>query len=143
MHPHIRRAVAWVLNNPSTADGKHNDPTVAKAWTFTTSWGYDSMIFVNTNPYRSTDPKAARMPSELALRANDAWLAHAMKHSQLTVCGWGDKANPELAKRALLVVHALGPVHALRITKQGNAQHPLYLPGNLTPTIWNPEKWLH
>lgn len=141
--PRINEAVAWVLNNPSTADAKANDPTVAKAWKYTTDWGFESMIFVNTNPHRSTDPALARVPPFWAQLNNDRWLIHAMRHSKVVVCGWGDKANPELAKRAVTVAHALGPLSALRVTKQGNPQHPLYLPGNLKPIVWNPEKWLH
>lgn len=139
----VRRAVAWVLNNPSTADADNDDPTVRRAWAFSTSWGYDSMIFVNTNPHRSTNPKLARVPPESVLEANDDWLRHAITGVETVICGWGDKANPDLARRAVRVMHSLGPLHALRITKAGSPQHPLYLPGNLTPTLWNPERWLH
>jgi len=140
---HVKRAIGWVLNNPSTADGEHNDPTVAKAWAFSTAWGYDSMVFVNTNPYRSTDPKLAKMPPEEVLVQNDEWLRTIMTSTLMVVCGWGDKANPELARRAVIVMHELGPLHALKVTKSGNPGHPLYLPGDLKPTLWNPDKCLH
>lgn len=143
LRPVTERVCAWVLNNPSTADGEENDPTVAKAWKFSTSWGYDCMIFLNTNPHRSTDPKAAKMPPPEVLQGNDLWLSRAMHACQLVICGWGDKANWELTQRAVNVMHTLGPLHALRITKQGNPQHPLYLPGDLKPIPWSPDKWLH
>lgn len=139
----VQRACAWILNNPSTADGESDDPTVRRAWGFTRAWGYDGMIFANVNPFRATNPKDAKSPPEIIQLANDDWLREAMRVTQLVVCGWGDKANPVLAERAVHVMHMLGPLHALRITKQGNPQHPLYLPGNLTPQLWRPAKWLH
>lgn len=139
----VQRSCAWVLNNPSTADGIEDDPTVRRAWVFSRTWGYDGMIFVNVNPFRATDPKSAKTPPDVIQQANDEWLCEAMRVTQLVVCGWGDKANPGLAERAVHLMHSRGPLHALRVTKQGNPQHPLYLPGNLTPQPWRPEKWLH
>lgn len=139
----VQSACAWVLNNPSIADGQTDDPTVRRAWAFTRDWGYDSMVFVNTNPYRSTNPSAAGEPPEYIQAINDKWLREVMMSCQMVVCGWGDKANPKLTGRAVRIMHEIGPLHALRITMSGNPQHPLYLPGNLTPTLWSPEKWLH
>lgn len=136
------RWVAWVLNNPSTADHEHDDPTVRRAWAFTQAWGYNGMMFVNTNPHRCTNPKAQRMPGPRELAFNDAYLMEAMTHCKLTVCGWGDGALPELVRRTALTLHACGPLHALRVTKSGNPTHPLYLPGNLQPQPWKPNKWL-
>lgn len=136
------RWVAWVLNNPSTADHETDDPTVRRAWAFTESWGYNGMMFVNTNPHRSTNPSAQRMPNAQVLAYNDAYLMEAMSQCQLTVCGWGGNAIPELVARTVRILHTCGPLHALRITKQGNPTHPLYLPGNLQPKPWIPTKWL-
>src|ERR1700760_1997419 len=130
------RWVAWVLNNPSTADHDTDDATVRRAWAFTESGGYNGMFFVNTNPYRSTDPRGQRLPPAQVLAYNDAYLIECMAQCQLTVCGWGDGAMPELVKRAALVLHACGPLHALRVTKSDNPTHPLYLPGNLQPQPW-------
>lgn len=130
--------VAWVLNNPSTADALTDDPTVRKCWKFTRAWGFASMMFVNTNPHRATDPKAARMPPEEVLVANDSWLQLAASNWPYVIAAWGDKANPVLAQRAINVIHPLGPLHAMRVTKAGNPQHPLYLPGSTLPQIWKP-----
>lgn len=133
--------VAWGLNNPSIADSDIDDPTVLRGWDFTKRWGYGAMIFVNVNPWRSTNPLLAQMPEESVQTVNDQWLRHAMHISGMFVCGWGDKADTELAKRAFDVLHSEGPVYALRITKAGNPQHPLYLPGITMPTIWKGERY--
>lgn len=137
--------VAWVLNNPSTADADIDDPTSRRCWAFTQAWGYGNMMIVNTNPFRATDPVRARnsMPHERILVANDSWLRYAQGQSPLVVCGWGDKANPELALRAVKVLHAVGPLHVLGVTQAGNPRHPLYQPGDLKPTLWRPTACLH
>lgn len=136
------RWVAWVLNNPSTADHDVDDATVRRAWAFTQAWGYNGMYFVNTNPYRSTNPHAQKMPPSDVLAFNDSFLIDCMSQCQLTVCAWGGNAMPELVRRAVLILHGCGPLHALRVTKAGNPTHPLYLPGNLQPQQWTPNKWL-
>lgn len=133
--------VSWVLNNPSTADGINDDPTVRKAWKYTRGWGYGAMLFVNTNCYRSTHPELALYPSDYVMMQNDGWLRHAMDISALTICGWGDRANDALAKHAFEIMHELGPLHAMRITKDGNPQHPLYLASTCEPNLWKGEKY--
>jgi hypothetical protein len=101
------------------------------------------MHVVNTNPYRCTEPKHALMPPDNVLEVNDKWLAEIHTHSAITMCAWGDKANPALVERAVRILHPLGALFALRVMKNGNPQHPLYLPGTLTPQLWKPEKWIH
>lgn len=133
--------VSWGLNNPSTADGLLDDPTVRRCWAFTRAWGYGAMMFVNTNPFRATNPAMCQTPDSYVMMMNDGWLRHAMEISAITVCGWGDKANPELAQHAFEVMHVLGPLHALRITKAGNPQHPLYLASTCTPILWRGERY--
>lgn len=143
-HEHLHPGcIAWVLNNPSTADHEVDDPTVRKCWAYTLRWGFGRMMFVNTNPYRATDPKRAKFPEEQILLANDSWLAYAVSQCPYVVAAWGDKANPELARRAVNVIHQLGPLHAMRVTQAGNPQHPLYLPADTEPKLWTPTKGLN
>lgn len=135
--------VLFICNNPSTADGEFDDPTVRRLWGFTRAWGLNSFQLANTNCYRSTDPKGALVPPENVLSINDGWLRSLHTRSAFTVCAWGDKANPTLVERTVRLLHPLGPLHALRVTKAGNPQHPLYLPANSMPNVWKPEKWIH
>lgn len=139
--PRLSGFVAWVLNNPSIADGDIDDPTVKRGWGYTRAWGYGAMIFLNTNCWRATNPAMAQTPDAGVMWSNDQWLRHGMEISALTICGWGDKADPILARHTWEVLHPLGPLHALRVTMSGNPQHPLYLPGNLTPQIWKGERY--
>lgn len=136
------RWVGWILNNPSTADHETDDATIRRVWAFSQAWGYNSVYVVNTNPYRSTNPRTQKMPIDIALAENDSFLLNCMAQCSLVVCGWGDGAMPELVKRAVPILHGSGPLHALRVTGSGNPSHPLYLPGNLQPQTWTPTKWL-
>ena len=136
------RWVGWVLNNPSTADHDVDDATVRRAWAFTQSWGYNGMLFVNTNPYRCTNPSAQKMPPAHILAYNDGYIIECMSQCQLVVAAWGGNAMPELVQRAVRVLHACGPLHALTVLSSGNPGHPLYLPSKLQPQPWKPTKWL-
>jgi hypothetical protein len=139
--PVHRGYVVFIFNNPSIAGGDVDDPTVRRGWGYTRAWGYGAMMYLNTNPWVSTNPALARTPDSGVLDANDQWLRHAQEISAITVCGWGDKADPVLARRAWEVLHVAGPLHALRVTTSGNPQHPLYLPKALIPQIWKGERY--
>ena len=128
--------VLFGLNNPSTADAEIDDQTVRKCWSYVRGWGYHRMVFVNTNPHRSTDPDSAIVPPEAILAENDAHLKFAAAEAELIICAWGTKARPELVARALRVLRCQKPLHILELSKAGIPKHPLYLKGNLQPTLW-------
>jgi hypothetical protein len=79
----------FLLANPSTADGEVDDATVRKCWGYTRRWGYESMVFVNTNPFRSTDPKACTVPPERILQNNFSHIFEASADADVFVgvCG--------------------------------------------------------
>jgi hypothetical protein len=135
--------ICWALNNPSKADANEDDPTVNKLWRYTLDWGYQCMTLVNTNPYRATNPMAAMIPPEGTLSVNDLYLINEASAAAMIICAWGDKADKALARRALATLAPIKPLYAMRITKAGNPQHPLYLPGDTKPQLWSPERWLH
>ena len=46
----------WLMLNPSTADGTHDDPTIKRCINFTRAWGYPGFVVVNLYPFRSPSP---------------------------------------------------------------------------------------
>ena len=130
----------FVLNNPSKADAKIDDPTVRRGWAFTRAWDYHRMIFANVNPYRSTDPKSALIPPENILAENDTHLRFAAAEADLIICAWGTKANPQLAARAFRVLYLQKPLHVIELSKDGIPKHPLYLKRDMQPIRWRVEK---
>lgn len=129
-------SVLFVMNNPSTADAEIDDPSVKRCIAFARAWGYPKLTVGNTNPTRSTDPSLATVPPESALMDNDLHLMSQALRADLVIVGWGDAAHPILATRALEILRSLTPVHHLGLTKAGNPRHPLYLKGDLKPTLW-------
>ena len=49
--------LAWIMLNPSTADGTDDDPTMGKVMEFTRLAGYGCCVVVNAFPFMATDPK--------------------------------------------------------------------------------------
>jgi hypothetical protein len=126
----------FVMNNPSTADAKEDDPTIRRVKGFAAAWGFSKIYVANTNPYRATDPKAAQVPPEDVLALNDQWIGKLSRQVQWVVAAWGGKANRALAERALTVIRRFRPVHAIALSKDGQPKHPLYLPGDSQPFVW-------
>ena len=137
LFPAANQTVVFVLNNPSVADAEIDDNTVKKCWRYAQRWEYRRMVFVNTNPWRSTDPKFAREPSDEAAAENDTYLQGAVADANLVVCAWGSKARQHLVHRAIKVIAALDVnLCYLELAKDGSPKHPLYLPGYLEPKPW-------
>lgn len=135
--------VAFVALNPSTADGETDDPTLAKLVRYGRAWGYGALVLVNLYPWRATDPrdlwKAEDAGEDVEGDVSGIYLAlDAAEDSRLVVACWGAaeraQARGDQMARALLDV---GSVHCFTTTKSGAPGHPLYLPGDLTPTPWN------
>lgn len=76
---HSRRLV-FVLLNPSTADGRTDDPTVRRCTAFARDWGYEGVVLVNLFAIRGADPRAV------------------FAHRRMVVNG---KKGPSLAPRAV------------------------------------------
>lgn len=133
----LHRTVVFALNNPSTADAESDDNTSRKGWSYARYWDCHHLIFVNTNPFRSTDPDGAELPPESVLQQNDSWLLHAALQADIVVCAWGVAARPALAARAAALLGAVAPLHYLELANNGTPKHPLYLKGDLKPQVWH------
>jgi hypothetical protein len=127
---------AFLLNNPSVADADREDNTSRRGIGYTIGWGYARMIFANSNPYRSTNPRYARIPPEDVLAENDRHLVRIAKAAEIVVCAWGDKVNPTLARRAIEVVSSHAPLYYLALSERRIPRHPLMLKKTLRPILW-------
>lgn len=134
--------VVWVMLNPSTADATRDDPTVRRCVAFARAWGRGGVIVVNLFAWRATSPdalvEAHRRGVDVVGPDNDRHLLDAARGRNLVVAAWG--ARGSLAGRAARVRELLrgAPLALLRRTKSGEPEHPLYLPGALTPQPLEP-----
>jgi hypothetical protein len=137
----LLQPITFVMLNPSTADAHVDDPTIRRCIGFAKSWGYSSLSVVNLFAFRATDPKALREAGKTRdvigpeTKVTLDWVLH---NSRLVVAAWG--AAPWAQKRAREVMNYFVSVdfHCIRKTKLGAPEHPLYLPGDLKPTMFRP-----
>lgn len=129
--------VLFIMLNPSTADGTHNDPTIRRCISFAKFWGYGGINVGNLFALKSSDPKALLTDADPIGPDNFShvnWMAY---QCELIVYAWG---NGNLIKR---LDHAkfINRLNAIKVPKSfielsfdGTPKHPLYLKGNLNPT---------
>lgn len=142
----------WLMLNPSAAGGKNNprprfkpapdnlDPTLRRCRAFSRDFGCGG--FYVANLFTLIDPNPAALASEDPLDLGaDAEPLRRIAALDRVVCAWG--AEPRAVARAAVVLRdildpARIPLLALKLTKDGHPQHPLYLPGHLRPSPWSP-----
>lgn len=118
--------------NPSRADAKVNDPTVAALTHFATSWGYGGFRIVNLYAFRAPKPKTMWMAPE-AMRVgpeNGAHLQSAIEyaraHGAKLLVAWG--CGGEIGERDLWFINrAISQgvsLICLGQTKGGHPKHP-------------------
>jgi hypothetical protein len=130
------RLLLLLMLNPSTAGEVVNDPTVERGERRARMLGYDGLLVANIFAYRATDPAALKTATDPVGPENDLHIITAANRAALIVCAWG--AHGKLRGRAGAVLGLLDgyPLHYLKLTKDGEPSHPLYLPYNLEPQLW-------
>lgn len=136
-----RPPVNFILLNPSTADAIKPDPTMTRCVNYARAWDKDGIVITNLFAFRSSEPRDLRSALDPIGPQNDLDLITSAHNSCLIVCGWG--ADPFAEDQACKVKGMLrergyaNKTHVLRLTKSGAPGHPLYLPKNLTPQVWD------
>jgi hypothetical protein len=133
------RLVLWIMLNPSTADGGTDDQTIRKCRKFTESWGYDGFRVVNLYAWRATDPDELWSAEDPTGPDNEKHILQWADDAALIVCAWGRPGPKEFRPKTIheLLTNKGHKLHYLRLNKDGNPGHPLYLPGALTPQEWS------
>lgn len=132
-----RPGVCWIMLNPSTADENTDDPTVMKCQTYARLWDYGSITVVNLFAFRATNPRILPSVQDPIGPENDTHIEREAARAALVVCAWGNHAKLNMRSTAVRGMLSGIPLHALRVTKANEPEHPLYLPLNLKPEVWN------
>ena len=127
-------SMCWIMLNPSTADGREDDPTIRRCLRFAEAHGCGSLTVVNLFAFRATDPDRLKDLSreERTGPDNDAAIVAAVREAAYVVAAWG--ACKFAAVRAKQVVDDLiqpmgdRPLICLGTLKGGAPRHPLYVP---------------
>ncbi len=123
--------VLFIGLNPSRADHRRDDPTVRRCVGFASDWGYREMELVNLFAYRSPQPAQLKRAADPVGSNNDRWIRRASARADRVVACWG--THGEFGDRASQVLRELSDLYCLRVTKNLQPAHPLYLPAGLTP----------
>jgi hypothetical protein len=135
---------AFVMLNPSTADGMKDDPTIRRCTGFAQTLGFGGYTVVNLFALRATDPAVMLAQPDAVGPENHKFLAIAMVAADRVFAAWGGTHKRVIAQAE--AVRALAqktgvPLDALKLSKNGTPCHPLYLPGDLTPVrYFTPEE---
>ncbi|MGA2231917.1 MAG: DUF1643 domain-containing protein [Tepidisphaeraceae bacterium] len=126
------QTVLFIGLNPSTADAKHDDPTIRRCIRFAADWGFGSLIVANLFAYRATKPADLRRAADPIGPRNNFWLAQLQKQADLTIAAWG--IHGAHLNRDRHVLGKLSRLHCLGKTKAGHPRHPLYLAATARPS---------
>lgn len=129
----------FVMLNPSTADGRRDDPTIRRCLGYARAWDCGSLMVANLYAWRATDPRELWTADDPVGPENDAHLYAAATIAAETggplVAAWGANARQDRIA-AVLALPGLDRLAALDVTKAGQPKHPLYLKADLTPQPW-------
>jgi hypothetical protein len=123
--------VMFLMLNPSTADAHQDDPTIRRCIGYARRWGFSGLCVGNLFAYRATDPRELKRAADPIGPDNDEWLSRLASSSALVVAAWGNGGS--LMGRSWDVSRAIKGMHALRVSRQAEPCHPLYLPADLEP----------
>lgn len=120
----------FIMHNPSKADANIDDPTIRRCISFAASWGFGGIYIGNLSPYRATNPRDMKNLSffELCPIENISHINEMVKKCQLHVFAYGNPVLPDLKPEIWGECW-----HCLKLTKDGNPGHPLYLKKYLKP----------
>lgn len=148
------RPAVFCLHNPSTAGHTEEDATSRRGASFAEALGCTHMVFINPASRCATD--ALDLPHVgLTCPENVAAIERALDIVRRTeglfiMAGGLPKGNYRVRERMAELIASVDTTArlkgvvpmALRLTKTGWPEHPLYLPKSLTPTPYNrPAQW--
>jgi hypothetical protein len=128
----------FVMLNPSTADAASDDPTIRRCAGFARQDGFSALDVANVFAFRATDPRALFRTSDPVGPENDSWLKRLAGRADKIILAWGNLAPKNRADGVVRLLRGpeLRPLFALRITKVGAPQHPLYVAKSTCTVLW-------
>lgn len=140
-----RPAVAFTMQNPSTADHRHDDATVRRCVGFARRWGFGGLVVVNLFALRATDPAvlfdAVAAGTDPVGPDNDQHL-RAVAAERSVVLAWGARAaavdGPQRPAQVADDLTAAGAaLFCLGRCRDGAPRHPLYVPSATALSPWS------
>ena len=134
------KTLLFVMLNPSTADARLDDPTIRKCVGFAKNWRFGSVMVVNLFAWRATDPDQLKVKDadgeDVIGPENDKFTKLAVDDADKIIVAWGTKGT--LLKRNLWFANTFAhrELWALKVSKEGHPNHPLYMPYSSELVRW-------
>lgn len=131
-------ATCLFMLNPSTADGRQDDPTIRRCVSFARREGCGSLEVVNLFAYRATQPTDMKAAADPVGPWNDSAIRAAVDRASVMIAAWG--VHGGYRDRDTEIAAITGQVRVLRClgtTKDGHPRHPLYVASDESLRIWN------
>ena len=117
--------------NPSTADATVDDPTVRRMVGYAQGWGYGGLKVANLFAFRATRPSLMMSAADPVGPDNDMHIARLATTADLVLGAWGNDGS--FMGRDGAARRVVPRMKCLKLTKQGQPAHPLYLRQDLVP----------
>lgn len=128
---------AFIMLNPSTADGAADDTTIRRCTGFAKRFGFEGYVVVNLFAFRATEPEAMLATADPVGPDNDAHIISSIAVSTRAFAAWGAWDERKIKDRAFavrcLAAKSYVRFHALKLSAKGQPCHPLFLPAVLDP----------
>lgn len=140
-----RRTCLFIACNPSVAGSTVDDPSLRKMMHFGRQGGFSDLQLGNIFAWRATDPRELSTSEDPVGDLNDATLKTLAGQADRIVCAWGTGSTVRagrFSRRVAAVRELLADreLWALRLTINGQPEHPLYLPNATVPFLWQPAR---
>lgn len=136
-----RRTCLFLMLNPSTATATLDDPTIRRCIAFTRAWGFTDLQVCNLFAFRATNPdELSAVTVDPIGPDNNAAIVRIAALAERIVCAWGVKGKHLARGQAVRKLLADRDLWALRLTKEGHPEHPLYMPSAIQPFVWKPKE---
>jgi hypothetical protein len=133
----------WIMLNPSTADAFAPDPTLTRCKRFVEdhlSTEAGGVMVVNLFARISTEAAGLTLVTDPVGPYNDLFLRQATAEPGPVIAAWGSR--PFAVARARQVTEALVragiKLRCLKVTKDGQPWHPLYVHSETAPSPYTP-----
>ena len=125
-----KKKCAFMMLNPSLADGEKSDPTVVRCEHIAKFLDCDRLDVVNLHRIVSPDPKVLMTPEGHTFTP-DWYLRRAFVRCDYIILAYGNLKSAQQIARAFYIYSTLlrgKNIFALKINNSGHPHHPLYLP---------------
>ncbi|SPF80003.1 DUF1643 domain-containing protein [Pseudoprimorskyibacter insulae] len=127
--------VLFVMLNPSTATELRNDPTIERCERRARQLGHGGVMIANLFSFRATRPADLKAANHPVGDLNDDVTRLWHDHATMTIAAWGVH-GAHLGRADQFRGLLPGKIFHLGLTKAGHPRHPLYVPYDTKPTLW-------